>query len=203
MRVHFHEELAPYLVPIDSIRQHPRNVNSGDVDAIADSIMANGFFNPVIVQRSTGYIIAGNHRYAALLSLEETQVPVVSVDVDDERALRMMLVDNRTSELSKRDDRALAEMLSELSEATEGLAGTAYEDENLTELLRSLRATDHIPLGGYGEGDEEPGQRFTRTVTVYGYLEDNGTVRSFDDGEAEDAVVRLRDLGYNARGGFD
>lgn len=201
MTIRFHEELVPYLVDIDSVSQHPRNVNSGDIEAIADSILANGFYNPVVVQRSTGYIIAGNHRYAALLSLGVHQVPVVSVDVDDERALRMMLADNRTSELSRRDEHALEKLLAELSEGTDGLVGTGYEDDDLADLVRANQATDHIPLGQYDEG-EEPGERFLRRVVIHGFLEDNGVVRGFDEGDAEEAVVRLRDLGYNAQGGF-
>jgi len=201
MTIRFHEELVPYLVPIDSVKQHPRNVNSGDIEAIADSILANGFYNPVIVQRSSGHIIAGNHRYAALLSLGATDVPAVSVDVDDERALRMMLADNRTSELSRRDEHGLERLLSELSEGIDGLVGTGYEDDDLADLIRANQATDHIPLGKYDEA-EEPGERFVRRVVIYGYLEDNGVVRGFDEGDAEEAVVRLRDLGYNAQGGF-
>jgi len=57
------------LVDIETVKQADRNPNQGDVDAIAESIVLNGYAVPVIARRDTREIIAGNHRYAALLSL--------------------------------------------------------------------------------------------------------------------------------------
>ena len=53
------------LVPIDAVRPHPRNVNHGNVDVIVESIKTNKFFGCLNVQRSTGYILAGKHRWLA------------------------------------------------------------------------------------------------------------------------------------------
>ena len=114
MTVHFHESIQHLLVPIEDVEQHPQNPNNGDVEVVADSILANGFYNPVVVQESTGRIVAGNTRYAALLSLGETRIPVVSVDITDEQALRLLIVDNRTSELGVRDGHELAALLKQL-----------------------------------------------------------------------------------------
>jgi ParB-like chromosome segregation protein Spo0J len=50
------------LVPTGRLRPHPRNVNRGDLAVIAESIAQNGFYGAVVAQRSTGYILAGNHR---------------------------------------------------------------------------------------------------------------------------------------------
>ena len=83
MSIDFHSSLLDLLVPIEQVQQHPLNPNNGDMDAVVDSILGNGFYNPVVVQRSTGYIVAGNTRYAALLSLVETVIPVVYADIDD------------------------------------------------------------------------------------------------------------------------
>lgn len=52
-------------VPVQSIRPHPQNPRKGDVRSIGRSIEAHGFYGRVIVQKSTGYILAGNHRYIA------------------------------------------------------------------------------------------------------------------------------------------
>ena len=49
-------------VPLASLKRHPDNPRRGDVKAIALSINKNGFYGAVIVQRSTRYILAGNHR---------------------------------------------------------------------------------------------------------------------------------------------
>lgn len=203
MSVRFHGQVAELLVPIDQIRQHPRNANNGDVEAIAESILSNGFYNPISVQRSTGYIVAGNHRYAAMLSLGQEQIPAVMLDIDDETALRVMLADNRTAELAVRDEHELQTLLDELAETEQGLAGTAYTDDDLSDLERKMRAIDHMPI----EVDEEyehvsfDVRRKEPQVTVLGYLEEDGHTRKFDKGEVEDAIVRLKDLGFNAVGG--
>jgi SAM-dependent methyltransferase len=53
------------IVPVDSLETHPRNVNQGDIGAIYESIGANGFYGAIVAQKSTGRILAGNHRYQA------------------------------------------------------------------------------------------------------------------------------------------
>ena len=53
------------MVPVDSLETHPRNVNQGDIGAIYESIGANGFYGAIVAQKSTGRILAGNHRYQA------------------------------------------------------------------------------------------------------------------------------------------
>jgi len=56
-------------VGIHTIRPHPRNPRKGDVDLIEESINENGFFDPIGVQKSTGFIIDGNHRWKAAKKL--------------------------------------------------------------------------------------------------------------------------------------
>lgn len=64
------------MVPIDAIQPHPSNPRQGDVGAIVESIKANGFYRPLIVQRSTSYILAGNHSWQAARELGLVKVPV-------------------------------------------------------------------------------------------------------------------------------
>lgn len=124
-------------VPIDQLREHPRNPNRGQVDKLQASIRVNGFFGVVVAQRSTGFILAGNHRRRAALAEGLKVIPTAWVDCDDEVAMRIMLADNRIAEAAQRDPEALAELLSELA-AGEGLEGTGYEQGDLEELLSEL-----------------------------------------------------------------
>ena len=48
------------IVPIDSICPHERNVNQADLGALLQSVEANGFYGFIVVQKSTGKILAGN-----------------------------------------------------------------------------------------------------------------------------------------------
>jgi ParB-like chromosome segregation protein Spo0J len=126
------------LVPTDSLMPHPRNPNRGDVGAIAESIRANGWYGAIVAQRSTRRILAGNHRWEAARQLGMPTVPVIWLDVDDERALRILLVDNRTTRLGMDDETVLRELLTELAGTSEGLDGTGWTGDDLDELISSL-----------------------------------------------------------------
>ena len=102
------------------------NPRKGDTVAIAESIVHNGFYGAVVVQRSTGFILAGNHRLKAAVDTGATEVPVIWVDADDEQALRILLADNRTNDLAGYDDKALLELLSDVVEGG-GLPGVRLE----------------------------------------------------------------------------
>ena len=124
--VPFHPALNDLLEPIELVRPHPDNPNSGDQDAIAESIEINGMYRPVEVQLSTGFILAGNTTYASCLMLESELIPVIWLDVDDETALRILLGDNELARLA-RIDRGLLNPLLETLMATEmKLLGTGY-----------------------------------------------------------------------------
>jgi hypothetical protein len=133
-------------VPILSIQQHPRNANNGDEDAIADSIRVNGLYDALKVQRSTGYIVAGNHRWAELVRRKWVEVPVIWLDVDDAEALRILAADNRINRMGHDDESQLADNLQQLFETDTGLAGTGYgarEYQYLLELVEEpLTAED-------------------------------------------------------------
>ena len=126
------------LVAVDRLKPHPKNPNVGSVEAIQASIDENGWYGAIIAQHSTGYILVGHHRYQAAVQAGAEKVPVFWVDVDDSRALKILLADNRTAELAHRDDELLAEVLRELAGTDDGLLGTGYDTEDLEQLLTGL-----------------------------------------------------------------
>ena len=136
MTVRIPPTLEEHLIPIDAVGQHPKNANNGDVEAIAQSLLANGIFRPIVVQQSTGYILAGNHTYAAMVSLGESAIPAIFLDVDDVAATKIMLADNRTAQLAIMDDGLLIDLLQDLAgQDVAALYGTGYTDADLLDLL--------------------------------------------------------------------
>lgn len=125
-------------VEVNRLSRHPLNPREGDIGAIAASIQQNGWFGTVVAQRSTGQVIAGNHRLEAAKILGFKSVPVYWVDCDDEQALRMLLADNRTSDLASYDIDQLSEILVGLIE-TDGLLGTGYDGDDLDSLLKEAK----------------------------------------------------------------
>ena len=126
------------IVPIDEVRPHPRNVRQGDVGAIVESLKMHGQYRPIVAQRSTGYILAGNHTWRALKSTKAKSVLVSWVDVDDDRAVRIMLADNKTNDLATYDDHELSHLLEALTLTPDRLAGTGFTNDDLDSLLKLL-----------------------------------------------------------------
>jgi hypothetical protein len=112
---------------------------------------AHGFYGAVYAQESTGRIISGNNRYAVAVDHGARDLPVIWLDVDDDQALRLLLVLNRTEDGASTDDRDLLGVLGQL----EGFDGTGYDPgdvEDLQELLDAGAWGDPAPAGGGGAG---------------------------------------------------
>ena len=127
-------------VAIDAIEPHPLNPRHGDRSTISESIDANGFYGACVVQRSSGRIIVGNHRWMELRDKGAETVPVFWVDVDDETAERILLVDNRSNDKAAYHDQQLATLLDGIRkrQGDGGLVGTGYTGQDVGDLLRKL-----------------------------------------------------------------
>jgi len=128
-------------VEVGAITPHPKNARQGDVSRIVESIKANGFFTPLVVQQSTNYILVGNHRYKAACELGMRTIPVYFVDCDDKQARKIMLADNKTSDRAKYEKETLAGLLQEVI-ADGGLFGTAFDASEVDKLLQEASAGD-------------------------------------------------------------
>lgn len=133
-------------VPLLQLNHYAKNPRRGDVQAIKGSIVANGIFRPVIVNKGTytdkpNEILAGNHTVKAIRELAEEhpddprwqEVEVWMVDVDAERAARIVLADNRTADLGSYDNE---ELLGLLNMMDGDLDGTGYDADDLEELTQ-------------------------------------------------------------------
>lgn len=122
-------------VNVNDISPYPKNPRKGNVKLIADSLKENGQFRPLVVQKSTGFILGGNHTFYAAQELGWATVRVVYVDVDDEQAKRIVLADNRTSDLATYDAQILSEILSSLDRPS---VGTGYSTSELKHLISAV-----------------------------------------------------------------
>jgi ParB-like nuclease domain len=142
-----HPTLEHLAQPVDSLTPRRRNPRRGDIAAIRDSMRKHGQYRPIVANQPTREVLVGNHTLAAARELGWTDVAVTWVDVDEETAARIVIVDNRTSDLAGWDNALLGELLRELPD----LAGTGFEQGDLDALLASLAPPDEFP-------DPEPGE---------------------------------------------
>ncbi len=131
--------LSVERVPIESLTPHSKNARQGDVGALAESLQSHGQYKPLVVQREGRVILAGNHTMLAAKALGWSEIDVVWADVDDDEGLRILLQDNRASDLATYDQSALAALLTDMAQQTEaGLAGTGFDGDALDQLLSDL-----------------------------------------------------------------
>lgn len=127
------DTLAALAVPIDQLRPYAGNPRRGNLDVLMESLATTGQYRPVVGNRRTGEVLAGNHTLAAAVALGWSELAVTWVDVDDDTARRVVLVDNRSNDLAGYDDAELAALL----ESVTDLTGTGFTDADVAALLAS------------------------------------------------------------------
>lgn len=146
---------SPERHDIDELNTYHRNPRIGNIDQIASSMQANGVYKPLVVNRGTYTgrpyeVLAGNHSLKAMRLLVERNpddprwatADCWIVDVDDDRAARIVLADNRTADLGDYDSTILYQLLSDLDD---DLDGTGYAVDDLAELEELLDGLEEPP----------------------------------------------------------
>ncbi|ACP33587.1 ParB N-terminal domain-containing protein [Corynebacterium aurimucosum] len=191
---------TPQRVPLTDLNLYHKNPRVGDTQAIKGSIVANGIFRPVVVNKGTytdkpNEILAGNHTAKAIRELAEEHpddarwqhVDVWMVDVDSERAARIVLADNRTADLGSYDNE---ELLGLLETVDYDLDGTGYDYGDVDD-LRSLVEENGEAPGSAGLLDEPDTDTYRETYAV--------TVVCSDAEEQEKVFNRLTGEGYDCK----
>lgn len=148
---------AVKLEPTSSLILHPRNPRLGDVEAIVESLEQHGQYRPIVANIRNNRVVAGNHTLTAARRLGWQEIQVAWVDVDEDEELRILLADNRTSDLGRYDPQALDNLLGELKESQLGLAGTGYDAAEIDSLLKSLEADIDAEVEEMQAGPEDTG----------------------------------------------
>lgn len=124
-------------LPIDDVMEHPGNVRvhgKRNLSVIKNSLQQWGQYKPILVQKSTMCILAGNGTHQAAVSLGWKEIDCNIIDVDDEQAKAILIMDNRSSELSENDEKNLLDMLQGLE--SDMLDLTGYDNEELDKMLQ-------------------------------------------------------------------
>lgn len=127
------EALKDRLVPIDSVKPHPKNYNHHRLDKISESLRENGQYRPLVVEHDTGYILAGNGTWRAAKQLGWSEIAADRVVVTSDVAKRILLVDNHAAS-DDYDEQTVKELLDELGD----LSGTGIDAEDFASLLKRL-----------------------------------------------------------------
>lgn len=181
-------------VPVGELKPYPRNPRRGDVDEIARSLEVNGQYKPIVANRRDGAILAGNHTWRAARSLGWKTIAVSWVDVDEDEAARIVLADNRTSDMSIYDDSKLLELLQSLPD----LKGTGFNDTDIDQ-LNSLFDGDGLFKAPNGTRSGAVGTEVRVCVGSYRCLVDDDAYAEWAEkmkeyGEDVDVEKQLKDM---------
>jgi DNA modification methylase len=121
-------------VAVEALVLYPGNPRRGAVDAIAESLRRHGQLRPAVINTRDSRVLIGNHMLLGARKLGWVEIDVIWVDLDDDAARRLLLLDNRLSDIADYDVQELLAMLS----SVEDLDGTGYEQADIDELLDGL-----------------------------------------------------------------
>lgn len=127
------------LVPIEELKPHPANPNKHpDVQlALLQKILnEQGWRMPVIVSKTSGYIVSGHGRLEAAKRNGYTKVPVNFQDFENESLeLIHLIADNRIHELSHMDKGEIKELLCELDSGLYDMEITGFTENEIENLM--------------------------------------------------------------------
>lgn len=163
-------------VALHAISPFPDNPRRGDIDAIRASLRRFGQQRPILVQKATGYIVAGNHVYHAIVAEDQEarartaagqDLPkgmrqwdgawVAYTDLSEVEAKAYVLADNQLSARGQNDPDALHRWLLDLYNRDAIDAALGFDPDELNRLLR-------IGRGGKGDPDDVPDESPTPWV---------------------------------------
>lgn len=130
-------------VSVTEVLNHPYNPREGDLGAIIESLSTMGQYRPIVANRRTKHVLSGNHTLLAAVQLGWEKIAVHWIDVDDEQEIKILIVDNRTSDLATYDSGELNKLLTSTT-----IKGTGFSAEDVTEILSGGRSKPgHSPIG--------------------------------------------------------
>ena len=154
------EQLQPLAVSIDKITLDPKNARLHpdlNLKAIIKSLENYGQRKPIVVNKNTGFIEAGNGLFAAVKALGWEEIAVVFVNDDKDTAAAYGLMDNKSALFADWDLPNLKEILKGLDSIKFELASSGFSEKEIKELFESV-APEHSMSSqlskGYVEGIE-------------------------------------------------
>ena len=163
---HIEPDLRPLAVPISELKTDPHQVQEHDGRSIAEierSLQAHGQKKPVIVERATGYVKAGNGTLEAANRLGWTHLAAVRSD-DTEEDIRLYAIrDNRTAQFARWiGEKVVAELAALDVEPDE--AGWSVEELAALEDGAGVFNVDTVEPPSLSSDDREPFQQMTFTL---------------------------------------
>lgn len=156
-------------------------------EKIEASISAFGMVEPIVFNRRSGRIVGGHQRAKVLAHRGETEVDVSIVDLSDEDEKILCAKLNRVK--GYWDTTKLAELLTEIKEATGDLEVTGFDDWEYESLTQDYDHIGNLLEDDFSETGKNEPESFAMT-----FVFPMEAKESIDDYLAENGKVGLQDI---------
>lgn len=193
---------------LEPFRQNPKLHPSEQIEKIKKSILEFGFNVPVLIDKKKN-IIAGHGRVLAAIELKMKEVPCIeAAHLSPAQVKAFCIADNKTTE-SGWDYKLLAEVMKELQEAEYDLKQTAFDDDEISNLLEGMAIDYNEDAGPSNSGTlRNPSKNFIIGINNYlvivtdegennrikefcDFMQDNPTMRADVDKIVKDKILGL------------
>jgi ParB family chromosome partitioning protein len=147
---------AQRKVPIENIRPNPKNPRKNFSDSelaeLASSIRERGIIQPIVVRPAKGHgnnfeIIAGERRWRAAQRAKLHEVPIVVLEVTDEQALELAIIENvqRTDLNPLEEAHGYQSLIDQYKHSQDDIAGIVGKSRShVSNTLRLLKLPDSV-----------------------------------------------------------
>ncbi len=145
-------------VKISELRPHPKNPRvhpDSAIEKLERSIKEFGWTNPILVSKE-GYILAGHARLKAAEKAGISEVPVIYLPLEGEKAEAYLVADNRLQDETDWDYEKLKNLLQELDTGEIDLELTGFDIDEIEDLITQLHIPEEVTEDEAPEPPEEP-----------------------------------------------
>lgn len=176
-------------MPLEAIKAHPKNPKLHAIDKIEQSMQTFGYTAPILIDETSGLMVAGHGRLDTLQRLRESGADApANILVDDEglwhvpviRGLHFeseaemtayLLADNKLTEEGGWQEDLLAAMIEMIHDADPDLVGaTGFSEREMSQLLDSMRDSSGAADSGEEATETEPERLLVKWQVQSGQL---------------------------------
>ena len=117
---------------LNNVKTH----NKKNIDAIKKSLKKFGQYTPLVVNKNNFEILKGVGTYMAMKQLNYQQCQVYFVNLNENQENQLIVLDNRTSQLSQIDTQMIEKMFYDLKE--EQIKITGYNQKEVDKIMNEI-----------------------------------------------------------------
>lgn len=157
-----------------------------NLETLKQSLTEFGQTKPIIINKNGMYVIAGNGTLQAAMDLGWDKIDCHVLDLDENKAMALSVLDNKTSDLSQNDEKMLTEVLQELKEVDfDFFELSGFKDDELERML-DFQSGELFELPEPSKAKPKPQAKAIKKDDVFEVSEnDNPKVEKDDTGHKE------------------